>query len=408
MRIRFILFNAYLGGGTVRTVFNTAGLLAARGHEIEVVSVYRHREKTRFPVPPGVVLRVLTGQAFDTGWRGGPAAVARRVGQGALRRLPSVVTPREESRSRQYNAAGDLALRRYLRSVHDGVVVTTRSGLNLALARWARPGVITVAQEHLHLRAHSEGLQRRFRDSYGRLDALVTLTERDRDQYRELLGPDARIVAVPNAVAVEHDGPALSRHDNVAVAAGRLSRQKGFDLLIRAWRRVGEQHPDWKLHIFGSGPRHDRLQARIDKLGLGDRVQLMGFTEELEEELSRAALFILSSRFEGLPMVLIEAMNLGTPVVAFDCPTGPAELVEDGVTGLLVEPLKVKALAGAINRAIEDPELRAAMGKAGQQRVRELNPGAVADHWERLLEELFAAHSAGLRGIGDESVSVDP
>ena len=213
---------------------------------------------------------------------------------------------------------------------------------------------------------------------------------------------------MPNAVAVEREGPAHSRYDNVAVAAGRLSKQKGFDLLIRAWRRVAEQHPDWTLRIYGSGPRHDRLQTRIDRLGLGDRVKLMGFTEELEEELSRAALFVLSSRFEGLPMVLIEAMNLGTPVVAFDCPTGPAELVEDGVTGLLVEPQKVRALAAAINRAIEDPQLRESMGAAGQRRVRELSPEAVTDHWERLLEELVAAHSAGAAGNGDESVRVDP
>ena len=398
MRIRFILFNAYLGGGTVRTVFNTAGLLAARGHDVEVVGVYRHRKHTRFPVPPGVRLRSLTGQAFDEGWGRGPRAVGSRLTYGVLRRLPSVVTPREESRYRQYDAAGDLALRRYLRGQRDGIVITTRSGLNLALARWARPEVVAIAAEHLHLHAHSEGLRQKFRDSYGRLDALVTLTERDRDQYRELLGPEARIEAVPNAVAVGRERPDVPRAENIAVAAGRLSRQKGFDLLIRAWRRVAEQHPDWRLQIYGSGPRHDRLQARIDKLGLGDRVTLMGFTEELDEELSRAALFILSSRFEGLPMVLIEAMSLGTPVVAYDCPTGPAELVEDGVTGLLVEAQNVPALAEAINRAIDDPELREAMGQAGQQRVRELNPDAVADHWERLLEELVAAHAAGAVG----------
>ena len=93
-------------------------------------------------------------------------------------------------------------------------------------------------------------------------------------------------------------------------------------------------------------------------------------------------------------MVLIEAMTLGTPVVAYDCPTGPAELVDDGVTGLLVEAQNVPALAAAINRAIEEPELREAMGRAGQQRVHDLNPEAVADHWERLLEELVAGHGS--------------
>jgi glycosyltransferase involved in cell wall biosynthesis len=400
VRIRFLLFNAYLGGGTVRTVFNTAGQFAERGHDVEVASLYRHRERTRFPVPPGVQLRPLTGQAFEGGWGHGPTASARRVAHGVLRRLPSVVIPREESRYQQYTLDGDLALRRYLRGQHDGVVIATRSGLNLALARWARPGVVAIAQEHLHLHAHNEGLQRRFRQHFRRLDVLVTLTERDRDEYRDLLGDSTRVVAIPNAVVVGRECSNQPRLDKVAVAAGRLCRQKGFDLLISAWSRVAEQHPDWRLHIYGSGPRRGRLQAGIDRLGVSDRIHLMGFCEQLEVELSRASMFVLSSRFEGFPMVLIEAMNLGTPVVTYDCPTGPAEVVEDGVTGLLVEARSVPALAAAINRAIDDPQLRESMGAAGRERVCRLDTDAISHRWERLLDELDGDGRMRRRGVG--------
>ena len=329
MRIRFLLFNAYLGGGTVRTVFNTAGQFAERGHDVEVASLYRHRERTRFPVPPGVQRRPLTGQALR-GW----------VGPWPDSQCPSSGTRRASPASERGHPAGGEQI----------------SGL--------------------------------------------TLTERDRDEYRELLGLSTRVVAIPNAVVVGRECSNQPRLDKVAGAAGRLCRQKGFDLLIDAWSRVAGQNPDWRLHIYGSGPRRGRLQAGIDRLGVSDRIHLMGFCEQLEVELSRASMFVLSSRFEGFPMVLIEAMNLGTPVVTYDCPTGPAEVVEDGVTGLLVKARSVPALAAAINRAIEDPQLRESMGAAGRERVCRLDTDAISQRWQRLLDELDGGGRKSARTVG--------
>jgi glycosyltransferase involved in cell wall biosynthesis len=394
VHITFLLMNAFSMGGTIRTTYNVAAGLAER-HDVEIVSLYRRRPAGRFVVDPRVAVRTLSDQvptdgdiaAHPFGRCGGMQELGRR--------LPSVVVPRSERRYRNFSLLTDVRLIAFLRGLDDGVLVTTRPGLNLAAARYAKASVVRVGQEHMFLANHPARLRRQIERHYPRLDLVSVLTERDADDYRSLLGNRVRIERVPNAVP--DPGSYRTGDAKVVVAAGRLTRQKGFDLLVDAYAQVARRHPDWQLHIYGSGPERDRLLAQIRRLDLGGRVRLMGYTDRLSVQMSRAAIYVMSSRVEGFPMVLLEAMAVGLPVVSFDCPNGPADLVRQGSNGTLVPAGDVRGLADALSAVMADPGCRARMGEAARATARQYDIGRICHQWEDLFDELSHRSRASRR-----------
>lgn len=395
VRITFVITNAYGGGGTIRTTLTMAAALADR-HDVEVVSVVRHRDKMLLPIDPRIRLRVLVDNSPKARRSRrsslNPVRQLKSLTHTALGRMASRLAHPKDVRYAAFSARTDLALIRYVRSLDEGrVVITTRPSLNLILARYAPPGVIAVGQEHMHLARHGPELRESFARLYPRLDAMVTLTEGDAVQYRELLGPQARVASMPNAVP--DVGPvraALDPETKIVVAAGRLARQKGFDRLVGAWALVARKHPDWRLDIFGHGDDVS-LQARIDKKKLTKVVTLRGFTDQPYQRFAESGIYAMSSRSEGFPMVLLEAMGCGLPLVSFDCQTGPADIIVDGYNGLLVPDGDIKGLAAALNRLIEDPVMRRRMGAAGVERAKEYAPARIAARWEHLFESLEQA-----------------
>jgi glycosyltransferase involved in cell wall biosynthesis len=243
---------------------------------------------------------------------------------------------------------------------------------------------VTIGQEHMNFHSHLPGLSRAMRRHYRRLDALTTLNDDDRRDYETLVG---RVVRIPNALPPLGGGVA-DPEAKVVVAAGRLTRQKGFDLLVEAWARVAAEEPGWQLRIYGGGPERDALQQRILDRELYGRAVLMGATRRLGEELARGSIFALSSRWEGFGMVIVEAMSKGLPVVSFDCPRGPSEIVGDGRDGLLVPPEDVDALAAALLALIRDPERRRRYAAAALETAAAYEPGVVGRRWDALLDDL--------------------
>jgi glycosyltransferase involved in cell wall biosynthesis len=375
--VHILLTHAYGMGGTIRSALGLAEQLAPT-RPVEVISVVRRRDAPFFAFPDGVTVTTLDDR------RPGRAA------GGLLRRLPSVLVHPDDHMFAEWSAWTDLQLVRRLRRLRSGVLITTRPGYNLLAAR-ARPrALVTVGQEHMNFGSHLPGLTRAIRRHYRGLDALAVLTAGDERDYGALLrGAATRVVRIPNALPPLEGGSA-DPDAKVVVAAGRLNRQKGFDLLIRAFAPVAEAHPDWQLRIYGGGEERAALQEQIFAAGLYEQVFLMGPTARLGEALAQGSVFALSSRFEGFGIVLLEAMSKGLAVVSFDCERGPGDIVEAGRDGLLVPPEDVGGLAEALRGLIEDRERRARLAAAAVEKARRYDPAAIGARWLALLDELTA------------------
>jgi len=366
--LRFLLAHAWGFGGTIRTTLTLTGALARAGHDVEIVSVLRRRERPFFALPDGVRVRAL----------------ADRRAAGLLDRLPSVLVHPEDYAYPWCSLWTDLRLLRGLRALRGGTLVATRPALNLLAVRLAHPSVTVIGQEHLNFGAHRPRLAAEIRRRYGRLDALTVLSSEDLRDYGALVG--GRVHRIPNPVT-ELDGGRSDGSAKVVVAAGRLNTQKGFDLLIEAWRAVAERHPGWTLRIFGSGPE----RAALERAAAGLPVELPGRTDALGAAMAAGSLFVLSSRWEGFGLVLVEAMGKGLPVVSFDCPRGPSDIVTPGEDGLLVPPEDVPGLTAALLELIEDPPRRARMAATARETARRYEPAAIVPQWDALLRDLQGA-----------------
>ena len=202
-----------------------------------------------------------------------------------------------------------------------------------------------------------------------------------------LAGSPTRVEEIPNAVP-ELDGATADPDSRIVVAAGRLTPQKGFDLLIGAFADVVREHPDWQLRIHGAGPQRAELRQSILDHDLYGHVFLMGPTQDLGAALSQGSIFVLSSRFEGFGMVIVEAMSKGLAVVSFDCERGPAEIISDGEDGVLVPALDTGALAAAISELADDHERRAKLGASAIKTARRYDRDAIGARWDELLGAL--------------------
>jgi len=269
-----------------------------------------------------------------------------------------------------------------------GIVIASRPAHNLMIAQVAGPGLKTVGLEQMNLRSHSKTLRKAMVRRYRRLDALAVLTEQDRGEYLAAMNGNAPPMwRLPNTVR-DIEPPQADMTAKRILAAGRLTPQKGFDYLIHAFAPVAEAHADWELVIFGNGQARERLQARIDGLEIGDRVKLAGATETLAEEMVNASVYVLSSRYEGFPLVLIEAMAKGMAVVAFDCPTGPADIVDDHRNGLLVPAKDVEGLTAAMMEMVADLALRRRCAAAAVETARDYTMASIGPKWDEMLQAL--------------------
>lgn len=224
--------------------------------------------------------------------------------------------------------------------------------------------------------------RRKLIEEIKRLEKFIVLSNEDKKEWTEL----QNVEVIHNFINKFPDRLSECTNKRV-IAAGRYTWQKGFDNLIKSWEIINEKHPDWQLHIYGSGNNEEYQNLAID-YGLKEKVFCHSTAKELYDKMLDSSIFILSSRYEGFGLVITEAMSCGLPVVSFACPCGPKDIITDGKNGYLVEPENVKALAERICHLIEHEELRKEMGKAARKRAEDFQEDKIMQKWVDLFENI--------------------
>jgi glycosyltransferase involved in cell wall biosynthesis len=358
-------------GGAERVTTNLANYWAAKGWGITIVTL-SEQNLDFYELHPSVK-RISLGLASDS----------RNVLDGLWHNMRRVI-----------------ALRRLLRKIQPEIALSmmTTANIMLALAAWGLPNLRTVGAEHIYPPQYPLGfLWESLRSkAYGLLNAVTALTSEGESWIKSNTNAK-NVLVVPNAVTwpLPEQEPRISPlafcqpNKQILLAVGRLNRQKGFDWLIEVFANLAHKHPNWDLVILGEGSLREMLEEQIRGSGLENRIFLPGRVGNLSEWYESADLFVMSSRFEGFPMSLLEAMASGIAVVSFDCETGPRDIIQHEIDGLLVKSDDLVNLTSELDRLMSDALLRTTFAKRALAVQERFSIVKIADMWEKLFEEIL-------------------
>lgn len=354
MKIAFLIQDITTAGGTERTTCCLAKQLALHGDDVSIVSVFHNCEHPAFSAGESVKVQYLTDEIYD-----GNMSYARRLIRCLT--LRNVIVKNETLRSAD-------------------VVICQKIFASL-LAYWCGLGDKSIACEHFRYKMYNGAIRFLRNRLYNKLKALVVLTEADKRQF--LSGGVRNVVCIPNMVSVEPVAY-VGSDSKIIVSVGRLTPQKGYDMLLQAVSLIADRMGNYCVEIYGEGEQRSELESIRKQLGIEKYIRFCGYESDISGVYSKSLFYVMSSRFEGFPMVILEAAACRLPIVSFDCPEGPRILLKDG-GGIVVEKDNVRALADAMLKMIEDKEFREKCRQQTRQIIQPYLPESITALWKTFL-----------------------
>lgn len=359
MKIVYVIEDFYIGGGVERIVSEKANILSSQyGHEVTLISIYRDEPRQSYYLNKSINLVFLDVPMADKHCN----AIKKTINRFAVL------------------AEATIKLNNAIRKIKPDVIffATTLSALLLPLCR-------TNAKKIFE--SHSAKIFTPYNKLFFAMercaDAVVCLTNDDAREYHNA----RKTIVIPNFVDTPHCF-VTDYHTKKAIAVGRLEHVKGFDILIDCWKNIANKHPDWQLDIYGEGSCRNHLQQKIDQNNLSNKVKLCGRCNNIMSKYSEYSLFLMTSRYEGQPMVLIESQVCGLPCVTFNFKYGASDIVKNNVNGILVEQSNTAAFCNAMDKMMSSEELRTSYGNEAKRTIHKFSKDIIMGKWIEVLAKL--------------------
>lgn len=374
MKIIYNIAGTYNSGGMERVLANKANWLVEQGHEVVVVTTDQRGQRPFFPLDKRI-------KCYDLG-----VNYEENNGKSFVNKL--IHYPFKQWKHKRklsallHSLKADVVISMFcndasfIPSIKDG----SKKILEIHFSRfkrlqYGRKGLWKLADEY---RSKQDA------KVAARFDRFVVLTDEDKEYWEGL----KNMCVIGNARSFVLQKPAELDNKKV-IAVGRYSYQKGFDRLISAWHRVCQQKNDWTLHLVGDGELREELQKQIEELNIGDKVILGKAVTDMPTVYQEASILAMTSHYEGLPMVLLEAQAAGLPIVSFECKCGPKDVIEDGVDGFLVKEGDIDAMAEKLLLLMDDEMLRKKMGAVAFTRSERYAEDCIMQQWTDLFDDVL-------------------
>ena len=373
MKIAYCIAGTRHSGGMERVLANKANYLVGQGYEIVIITTDQHGAPSFFPLDEKIKCYDLSINYEENNGRSFFNKLIHYPGkQWKHKKRLTELLKKEKTDITISMFCNDVS---FMPHIKDG----SKKILEIHFSKYKR---IQYGRKGLWKLA-DRWLSRQDEKWVRHFDKFVVLTEEDRRYWGNL----GNITVIPNARTFTPSQTADMENKKV-IAVGRYTYQKGFERLIEAWRLIAPDFPDWRLEIVGDGKQRAMLKEMTTRYGIGNSVALVPANNEIEKHYLSSSVYAMTSRYEGLPMVLLEAQAFGLPIISFNCKCGPSDIVDNGKNGFLVEEGNVPAFASQLRKVMANVELRKKMSRNALEASKKFSVEPVMSRWMQLFESL--------------------